>query len=253
MISFVRRMDKMTGARKWAALFLLSMFAANTNAQTTRNSGWASVISNIRTGQKTSIFFDAQIRTTDEWQGTETTILRPGFSYATSKRSLLTAGVAFIRILRKADGVSDRVSDNRFWQQLIINQPIGINSLQHRLRLEERTIPVLYAVENELRKKDGKINVRFRYFNRYASGFHKGVKLDKGVYWVVQNEFFFNWLGAKPANGKFFDQTRTYAGLGWRTSKKVDIEWGYMLQHVEGREKTYTNNHILQLSSILRL
>jgi hypothetical protein len=73
------------------------------------------------------------------------------------------------------------------------------------------------------------------------------------MYWVAQNEFFFNAAGASHANRKLFDQSRTYAGAGYRLSKQADLEIGYMLVYIEGRNKEYTTNNIIQLSSFLRL
>ena len=73
------------------------------------------------------------------------------------------------------------------------------------------------------------------------------------MYWVAQNEFFFNAVGASHANQKLFDQSRSYAGTGYRLSKHADLELGYMFVYAEGRNKEYTTNNIIQLSSFLRL
>jgi hypothetical protein len=223
------------------------------NAQTDKFSGWGAVFNSTKLNKKVTLIFDAQIRSTDEWINTETTILRPGISYSTGKKTSLSIGWAFIRNLKKLGSVTDRVSDDRLWQQLLHNQTLGVNTLQHRIRLEERSIPTLYVSGNELKKRDGKVNARLRYFNRYISGFKKRMKLSNGPYWAIQHELFFNIAGFQYVNKKLFDQNRAYLGLGWRLSAKTDIECGYMLQHIEGKGKNYTNNHILQLSTFLRL
>ncbi len=228
-----------------------SYFSAN--AQLTKFSGWTAIFSTIKLGNKTQIIFDAQLRSTDKIGNIETTIIRPGITYAINSRSSMSLGIALINNRKIFSGVTDVVSDNRIWQQYLLNQPLGVNVLQHRIRLEERMIPSLYAEGDELKKRNAKFNARLRYFNRYLSGFKKGVKIKDGPYWVIQNEFFFNTIGAQFVNKKIFDQTRTYAGTGWRLSSKFDLEIGYMLQHIEGTGKGYTNNHILQLSSFLRL
>jgi hypothetical protein len=77
--------------------------------------------------------------------------------------------------------------------------------------------------------------------------------MTKGMYWAVQNEFFFNAAGASHANRKLFDQSRTYAGSGYRLGKHADLELGYMFLYTEGRNKDFTTNNIIQLSSFLRL
>lgn len=223
------------------------------HAQVKKFSAWTAIINTIKLGNKTQLIFDAQLRSSDKWAHIETTIIRPGIAYTINNKTSLSIGVALVNNRKNISGVTDYVSDNRFWQQFLTNQQIGVNNLQHRIRMEERTIPTLYAEGNTLKKQEAKFNARLRYFNRYSSGFKKGIKLKSGPYWVIQNEFFFNAIGAQYANRKIFDQTRSYAGAGLRISSKADIEMGYMLQHIEGAGKAYTNNHILQLSSFLRL
>lgn len=222
-------------------------------AQVYKFSGWSALVSTIKINSSANIIFDAQIRSADQWSEIETTIIRPGLLFPLNKKSSLSFGLALVNNHKRVAGVEDMVADNRAWQQWLLNQPLRVNSLQHRIRLEERTIPTIYAEGNELKKKDGKFNTRLRYFNRYASGFTQKGKLTNGPYWVIQNEFFFNVIGSPFANGKFFDQSRTSVGGGWRLSSILDIEMGYMLQHIEGRGKAFANNHVLQLTSFLRL
>ena len=244
---------KLKISNKFSFFFILIVYANSVEAQVSKFSGWSALINTIKIKQSVSIIFDAQIRSSDQWSKIETTIIRPGLSFPLNKKASLSFGLALVNNRKTVAGVEDLVDDNRAWQQWLMNHPLRVNSLQHRIRLEERTIPTIYAEGNELKKKDGKFNTRLRYFNRYASGFTKKVKIKKGPYWTIQNEFFFNTIGARFANGKFFDQSRTFVGGGWRLSSILDIEMGYMLQHIEGRGKAFTNNHVLQVTSFLRL
>ncbi len=232
------------------SLVLLSTFAT---AQQNKFSGWAMTLNTIRLNPKFNLIFDSQLRSNDQWKKTETFILRPGLSYVLNKNVSLTAGLALIHNWRTIQGVRDGVSDNRIWQQLGIVKQVKKASLQHRIRLEERWIPVLKVAGNDIVKSDPKFNARFRYFTRWLSPFSKTEKLTKGMYWVAQNEFFFNAAGASHVNRKLFDQSRSYAGTGYRLSKHADLEVGYMLVYIEGKNKEYTTNNIIQLSSFLRL
>lgn len=232
------------------SLLLLSMFAT---AQQNKFSGWAMTVNTITLSPKFNLIFDSQLRSNDQWKKTETFILRPGLSYVLNKNVSLTAGLALIHNWRTIQGVRDGVSDNRIWQQLGIVKQVKKASVQHRIRLEERWIPVLKVAGNDIVKSDPKFNARFRYFTRWLSPFSKTEKLTKGMYWVAQNEFFFNAAGASHANRKLFDQSRTYTGTGYRLGKHADLELGYMFVYTEGRNKDYTTNNIIQLSSFLRL
>lgn len=242
------------------ATLLTSHFSAN--AQQTRHSGWGFSLNTFRLNEKFTFFFDTQLRSTDKWARTETFIFRPAIGYALNKQTILSFGIASITNWRElkyigpADEdatIRDGVPDNRIWQQLTINKPFGTSSLQHRLRLEERTIGTLEKEGENILKKNPKLNARFRYFTRYIQPFSKSKSFQKGMYWALQNEFFFNTIGAKYANNKVFDQSRTYGGIGYRVSKQFDLELGYMFQLVVPRNGNNTQNHIAQVSTFLRL
>jgi hypothetical protein len=54
-------------------------------------------------------------------------------------------------------------------------------------------------------------------------------------------------------NNEIFDQNRLYLALGYRLRKSFDLEAGYLNQYINGRGKTFGNNHILQLAGYVRL
>ena len=234
------------------SIFLL-FFSFLATAQQNKFSGWAMTVNTIALSPKFNLIFDSQLRSNDQWKQPETFILRPGLTYNLNKNVSLSTGLALIYNWKTIGGTRDDVSDNRIWQQLGINQQVKNAVLQHRIRMEERWIPLLKVAGNEIVKSDPRFNARFRYFTRWISPFSKTKKLTKGMYWAAQNEFFFNAAGARHANRKLFDQSRTYAGTGYRLGKHADLELGYMFFYTEGRNKDYTTNNIIQVSSFLRL
>jgi hypothetical protein len=212
--------------------------------------------------EKFTFFFDAQLRSNDNWVHPETFIFRPAIGYALNKNTILSLGVAAVTNWRElfytgpADEeitIRDGVSDNRIWQQLVVNKKYGNSTLQHRLRLEERGLGMLELEGEEIVVKDRKFNARFRYFTRWIKPFAPTTNFQKGTYLALQNEFFFNVIGAQYANNKLFDQSRSYGGFGYRLSKEFDVELGYMLQFVDGNNRQNIINHIAQVTTFLRL
>ena len=231
-------------------------------AQQTRHSGWGMSMNTFNINEKFTFFFDAQLRSNDNWINPETFIFRPAIGYALNKNTILSFGVAAITNLRElpytgpADEqimVRDGVSDNRIWQQLVVNKRYGNSTLQHRLRLEERGLGRLETDGKQIFVRDRKFNARFRYFNRWINPFTPTTNFQKGSYLALQNEFFFNTVGARYANNKLFDQSRTYGGFGYRLSKEFDVELGYMLQFIVRNNNDNITNHIAQLTTFLRL
>lgn len=212
--------------------------------------------------EKFTFFFDAQLRTNDNWVHPETFIFRPAIGYALSKNSIISLGIAAVTNWKElyytgpADEqitLRDGVNDNRIWQQLVVNKKYGNSPLQHRLRLEERGLGRLEKEGEEIVVRDRKFNARFRYFTRWIKPFAPATNFQKGPYLALQNEFFFNMIGAKYANNKLFDQSRTYGGLGYKISKELDIELGYMLQFIISNNNSNIRNHIAQVTTFLRL
>jgi hypothetical protein len=247
-----------------AIVFFVSLlfFYNRSNAQQTRHSGWAMSMNTININEKLTFFFDVQLRSTDNWVQSETFIFRPAIGYALNKNTILSLGVAGITNWRElfytgpADEqitVRDGVSDNRIWQQLVVNKKYGNSTLQHRLRLEERGLGRLELDGKEIVVKDRKFNARFRYFTRWIKPLTPTANFQKGTYLALQNEFFFNTIGAQYANNKLFDQSRTYGGLGYRISKEFDLELGYMLQLIVRNNNGNIRNHIAQVTTFLRL
>lgn len=234
-------------------LFFFVLFSMVATGQQHKFSGWAMTVNTISLSPRFNLIFDSQLRSNDQWKQPETFILRPGLTYVLNKNVSLSTGLALIHNWKTIGTVRDDVSDNRIWQQLGINQQVKNAVLQHRIRMEERWIPLLNVAGSEIVKSDPRFNARFRYFTRWISPFSSTQKLTKGIYWAVQNEFFFNAAGTRHANRKLFDQSRTYAGTGYRLGKHADLELGYMFVYTEGRNKDYTTNNIIQVSSFLRL
>lgn len=240
----------------------LLFFHHRSNAQQTRHSGWAMSMNTFNINEKFTFFFDAQLRSNDNWIHPETFIFRPAIGYALSKNTIISLGVAAVTNWRElpytgpADEqitVRDGVSDNRIWQQLVVNKKYGNSTLQHRLRLEERGLGTLETDGKQIFVRDRKFNARFRYFTRWIKPFTPTTNFQKGTYLALQNEFFFNTIGAKYANNKLFDQSRTYGGLGYRISKEFDVELGYMLQLIVPNRNGNIRNHIAQVTTFLRL
>ena len=109
------------------------------------------------------------------------------------------------------------MEEHRIFQQFITKQTIGSVSLQHRYRFEQR------FVENDFK-------TRFRYF----LGINLPLKNPK-YYLSAYNEIFLN------GKSNVFDRNRVYGGLGYKISKGVKLELGYMSQVFETSSRDQIN------------
>ena len=132
----------------------------------------------------------------------------------------------------------------RTWQQAQIDQKLGVVSLAHRYRLEERWIirPVSSAI-SATDETDPSYTLRFRYQIRGSVPLTKP-SAPHSLYAVGSEEVF---VGAGPHTPlNVLDQNRASIGLGLRWSPALRTEAGY-LSHVvlRGNGTQVENNHTL--------
>lgn len=238
-------------------VFLILFAAAHSFFQTvyaqTQYAGWVASFNTIKTGKQTSLHTDIQLRSTNGWEQIQTILVRPGINFHVNKKTILTAGYAFISNRRAINNISDLVPEHRIWEQLLYNHKWKNIFVSHRLRLEQRFMSKVIVVNNELGSDGTAYANRFRYFIRNIIPFKKEKTFSNGLFAAFQNEVFVNIGNTANVNGEFFDQNRLYLATGYRINTKTDLEIGYMNQYVNGRGRQFTNNHILQLAGYLRL
>ncbi|HEX7846525.1 MAG TPA: DUF2490 domain-containing protein [Chitinophagaceae bacterium] len=231
---------------------LLTIFSLGSSAQD-QFTGWLASFNTVKIGKKTSLHTDIQFRSSDDWEHSQTFLLRPGINFHLNKKLTLTAGYAYIHNRRTISGTTDYLPEHRLWEQLLINHKWKNISVSHRFRLEQRFIPRVIVQPDELNVDGFVMMNRFRYFIRNIIPFKSQPTFSKGMFGALQNEVFVNVTGKRKTNGEFFDQNRLYIATGYRISPKADIEVGYMYQYVNGSGSQFSRIHILQLAGYLRL
>ncbi len=225
-------------------------------AQTSFHSGWLASFNTIKLSGKWSLHADFQFRSTDSYAKWQTILLRTGINYQAGKRSIITAGYAYIPNRAGLSGQYGLLAEHRLWQQFIYNQALSKRiSLQHRLRFEERWIPVPKIANGNLGSDDNIFATRLRYFFRTILPWHNdGKAFTKGFFTGIQNELFLHTSNKQKLNGRTFDQNRLYFSAGYRLSKQFDVEAGYLWQYSDRRQPSAnSHNHVAQLAFYSRL
>jgi hypothetical protein len=211
-------------------------------------------VNSIRLKGKWALQFDFVLRTGDEWKYLQTTMIKPGISYKLNET--ITAFVGYNNVQSRVviGDVSGYASENQIWEQLFIRHRLFnlLNTL-HRPLLEQRFLNIPVKKNNSIETGSHAFALRLRYLFRNILPFKKQENFAKGPYAVAQQEILLN-IGDKSAiNGKTYDQLRVLTGLGYRFSSKFDLETGYLFRDVATRTSLHFHDHILQLTSILRL
>ena len=223
-------------------LAFLSVLCSNVSAQTDQQtSGWLFLLNNTKISKKWGAYMDIQVRSADKYDHVRNLLFRPGMTYYASDQHEITLGYLLNKTFIRLPEASDySLNEHRIWEQYVFKHKINTISASHRFRLEQRFI--------ERNNADDLFAQRFRYFFRFILPLKKDViNFEKGLFLAIQNEIFLNIQHKDQLNGYLFDQNRAYAAAGYRFSKKLDIEAGYMNQSSKGINYNTANN-IIQLA-----
>ncbi|WP_158827140.1 DUF2490 domain-containing protein [Mucilaginibacter lacusdianchii] len=191
-------------------------------------------------------FFDIQMRSSDDVKYLRNTLLRPAVSYYFNNTQIVTAGYLYTGTHNETAAGKTFRPEHRIWQQFIQTHKIHKNiAVQHRFRLEQRFI-------GSLNTQEAYFSQRFRYFIRGIIPFKKDSTFNKGAFLALQNELFANVQNKDKVNGDVFDQNRAYAALGYRFSKRIDLEAGYLNQYANTVGSINTNNNVIQVALYTR-
>jgi hypothetical protein len=233
-------------------IFIILIKTSSISYAQVQNSGWLASFNTFKLSNKTSLHFDAQLRSTDEIKNIQTVLLRPGINYHFNPSMSVTVGYGFIENRRTMEEVTGYVAEHRIWEQFIVSHKINTISTAHRFRLEQRFLPITSIDNNKLEVIDRNTSHRFRYFIRNIVPLQNKKAFSQGLFFALQDEVFLNISKQEYVNGKTFDQNRLYLALGYRLPGKIDIEAGYMNQYTSTRT-SFINNHIAQLALYKRL
>jgi len=195
-------------------------------AQSSDFGNWIMYFGNKQIDEKWNWHHEVQYRNYDAVGDLEQLLLRTGIGYNLSENNNnILLGYGFIAS-ENYIGNSDRkasINEHRIYQQFITKQNIGVVKLSHRYRFEQR------FVEDDFK-------MRFRYFLSINIPLQK-VQDDKPNRWYLSayNEIFLN------TKSSIFDRNRLYGGLGYRFSKNVRFEVGYMNQFFENSGRDQLN------------
>lgn len=208
---------------KVAILILGLIFPISAKSQDSDFGNWLIYIGNKKLSQKWNLHNEVQYRNYNTIGDLEQLLLRVGLGYTfnESKNNVLL-GYGYILSENYLDNNTDKVSVNeqRIFQQFTSKQKIGIVSLNHRYRFEQRFV-------------QSDFKMRLRYFLGLNIPLTK--KENNKLYFSAYNEIFLN---TEPA---VFDRNRLYGGIGFRINKNIRLEAGYMNQFFEKNSSDQLN------------
>jgi hypothetical protein len=179
--------------------------------------------------------------------------IRLGVDYYNKNIGQFTAGYGWFHNLPYGEQPISQITDeHRLWQQYLYKTTFPRMEFIHRYRLEQRWIENWSNANNTLLSKNGFVfrqRVRYRFMINLPLSRKRMV--DNTLFFSISDEIF---LGFGKGIGKnVMDQNRFYTGLGWRFTKNIQLQLGYLNQYIIKSDGLHMErNHTLQASLTLQ-
>lgn len=233
------------------ALSLLALQCMSQNDD--RSGGWFSALNSFRIKGNWGWQTDINIRSTDRWHHFNTLMMRNALSYRVHKNLTFLNGYTYTLSRVVMGDFSGYTAEHQVYQQAFIRHRIGPVYTLHRPMLEERFLSRNIVKDKEVVTDGRMFSTRFRYLFRNMLPFRQQQVFNKGWYAVTQQEIMLITSNQSAVNGKTYDQFRAFGGLGYRFNSRFDLEAGYLYRDLATKTERHYHDHLLQLTTFLRL
>lgn len=206
------------------ALLISVSFSNFSFSQDSNLGNWLIYFGNKQLNEKWNIHHEVQYRNYNAIGDLEQLLLRTGLGYNLDENNNVLLGYGYINSENYIGDTDEKftVNEHRIYQQYITKQKVGRVGISHRYRFEQR------FVEDDFR-------LRFRYFLSLNIPLQNNEDGNNPWYLSAYNEIFLN------SESSIFDRNRLYGGLGYRFSKMLRMELGYMNQFFETSSRDQIN------------
>jgi len=245
---------------KQLMVMIVGMAACYSSHSQMSLSGWATTNNQIAISRKVIYQLEASFRSDTKREYLQTFLGRTGVFVQLNKQWSVGAGYCLTDNRRTFNGYTGYAVEHQALEQAWFIHPVYIGGAHHktlmrqRLRLENRFVPKLVVEYNHLKTIGSYFTNRLRYQIREQIPLVKTqADFTKGMYLLLQNEFFFNISGQQYVNGKLFDQNRSLVATGYRFNRALDLELSYMLRTIKDAGKGWSHENIVQVVAFTRL
>lgn len=236
-----------------------TVYGQNTRLREDNAVGWYGFFGTVRLSDKLGLHTEYQWRRDHLITHWQQSLLRLGINYQLDPAVQLRLGYAWIETFPYGEyplnPLGRDFTEHRSYQMLTITDKVWHIDLSHRLMLEQRWLGK-YTTPNAASEDAYVYANRLRYMLRAQLPLKGAAMADKTPYLAVYDEILIGF--GRNVNENVFDQNRLGGVLGYRFSRRLRLEAGYLSQIVQlGREvagrNVFQHNHALLVSSFVQL
>lgn len=202
---------------KSVLLFLGLLLCVNIASAQYGHGGWLNFTHNQKLSSKFDLMSDFQFRSANDFDYLSTLLLRSTLSYNINKQHSVGLGYGNITDWEMINDVKTSKMEHRIFQQYMYKKTVENLRFNTRVRLEQRNLGSTEDFSQRLRFQVGAVIPLIA-----------NQEFTKGLYSLLQTEIMLNVQNKDNVNGSFYDQHRPYVAIGYRFSKKIDTEIGYL-------------------------
>jgi hypothetical protein len=217
-------------------VLLLCLVGPDSYAQTTESQGWFFVTHRQALSKKFDLLADAQLRSANRGKYLNTLLLRGALSYNFNKKHAAALGYAYKGDWEHEPSGTAYTLERRIYQQYLYSFKFNSAEINLRGRLEQRWV----------KEERTEFSQRARAFISAQIPLAADTGFTRGLYTGLQNELFLNVQHKQRVNNSVFDQNRSFVSIGYRWSKNIDTEFGYMYWFQKESDAQYRRN-VIQL------
>ncbi len=227
-------------------------FAQNNRLETTNKIGWYSYTGTFKVSEKVGIHTEYQWRRNDLMTSWQQSLLKTGLNYNVHARVLFRLGYALAETYPYGEyplnGLGRSFTEHRIYEMVQLSHKEGLVDFSHRFMLEQRFIG-RYSSADVNTEDEFPFSSRARYMIRLQIPLRGKEIKDKTPYLAAYDEVLIGF--GKNVNANVFDQNRIGILIGYRFTKNVRIEGGYLNQTLQlgrlinGKNVFQNNNGIV--------
>ncbi len=209
-------------------------------------SNWKSLDVDRQLSNKWSASAELHLRNTFFLQDWQQVVVRPFVHYFPSKNIDLSAGYSYIKNYQFSSfSTPVDAGEHNVFQQIIAKHKVAKIAIHHRVRFEERFMPVIINTpESSHAANRRNYSSRFRYRILVAVPLEKVIP-NHDLKFIAFDEAHLDF--GKSLLPESFDQNRWFMGVSFRASENVKIRSGYQNIYLH-RSTTNFYNQIWETS-----
>ncbi|MBC6996604.1 DUF2490 domain-containing protein [Neolewinella lacunae] len=228
-------------------LFFLLAILPLRGQSVSQTNAWYMYFGNHQLTDKLALHTEYQWRRSgliSEWQQS---LLRVGLDVKVADKTTVTGGYGWIVSYPYGEQpIPLRFGEHRLFEQLALSGGAGRFGFHHRYRIEQRWLENVSLDAAGERVHEGyrfKNRARYRFLITYPLG--KPKLQDHTFFLAAYDEIFLGFGNGIVKN--ILDQNRLYGALGYRFTKDLNVQLGYLNHRViKADGERQENNHTLQ-------